>query len=69
MTPAAIPLPGLVTKHDQAMAATGSNTTRRHARSGDVGKLKEGAVAVPPGQALLPWWRFDEGRRGYGWEP
>jgi hypothetical protein len=35
-----------------------------HARSGGLGKLKEGAVAVPPGQALMPRVAgLDEARR------
>jgi hypothetical protein len=36
-------------KHEHGMAATGIKTTPGTPDPGDWGKLKEGAVAVPPG--------------------
>lgn len=40
------------------------------ARSGDLGKLREGAAAVPPWVGPdAPVAGFDEPGGGYGWEP
>jgi hypothetical protein len=44
----AIPLPGLVARHEDGMAAAGIKATPGTPDPGDSGKLNEGAVAVPP---------------------